>query len=138
MDNITTAELLSDIISSDRFHFNETEIAALCKARYETMCKYSPIGEHNCSVKIHFMPQSEMQPVSVDTCLQVEIQDLIRNHGILTIGSCCGHGVKQPFIQVNDNSVKKMIDLSYEQLPLDQFGNGKNCFIPKTILYKED
>ena len=136
MDNITSAEFIADLLYfSDNLDLNSTMKEALCKARYETQCKNSPIGEHKCSVKIQFMPQSEQKPICVDTCLQTEIQTLIRQHGIWTIGSCCGHGVKQPFIQVAEHCVKKMIELGYKQLPIDENGNGENCFLPKTILF---
>lgn len=132
MDNITCAEIISDLISSG--NLSDVEIEALCKARYETMCKNSPIQMYKCQVPIMFSPLSEMKTIGVDTCLQAEITDLIRHHYIWTVGSCCGHGIKQAYIQVSDASVSKMIELGYEQLPLDKYGNGKNCFKPKTIL----
>ena len=138
MDNITSAEFLCDLIAEkENLNFNDNMVKALCKARYETMCIHSPIGEHKCNVKINFMPQNGQEPICVDTCLQTEIQDLIRTHKIWTIGSCCGHGVNQGFIQVAENCVEKMLELGYNPLPIDQFGNGKNCFTPKTRLYIE-
>lgn len=139
MNNIECAEYICDLLSvADKINLNDAMEMALCKARYETMCKYSPIGEHKCAVKILFMPQSERKSISVDTCLQEEIQKLIREYGIQTIGSCCGHGVKPPFIQVAEHSVKKMLVLGYKPIQQDEQGNGKNCFIPKTILYIND
>lgn len=136
MNNIECAEYIADLLEySEQLNLNEDMCQALCKARYETMCKHSPVGEYKCAVQIHFMPQSEQKPISVDTCLQFEIQNLIRKNGICTVGSCCGHGVKQPFIQVNEASVKKMLDLGYIPLTPDENGNGKNCFIPKTKLF---
>ena len=139
MDNITSAEFICDLIAEkENLNFNDNMIEALCKARYETMCIHSPIGKHKCNVKIHFMPQSHQESICVDTCLQNEIQDLIRKYGVWTVGSCCGHGVKQGFIQVDDNSVVKMLELGYKQLPDDENGNGKNCFSPKTQLYREE
>ena len=138
MDNITSAEFICDLIAEkENLNFNDNMVTALCKARYETMCIHSPIGEHKCNVKINFMPQSGQEPICVDTCLQNEIQDLIRKYKIWTIGSCCGHGVKQGFIQVAENCVEKMLELGYKPLPIDGFGNGKNCFVPKTRLYIE-
>lgn len=138
MDNIECAEYICDLLSvSERLNLNKDMCNALCKARYETMCKHSPIGKHKCSVKIKFMPQSEQKPISVDTCLQAEIQELIRKHGIWTIGSCCGHGIKQPYIQVDAHGVQKMLALGYIPIPIDKYGNGENCFVPKTILYRE-
>ena len=136
IDNITSAEYICDLLyNADSLNLSTPMREALCKARFETMCKHSPVGKHKCSVKIQFMPQSEQKPICVDTCLQTEIQTLIRQHGIWTVGSCCGHGVKQPFIQVAEHCVKKMIDLGYKALAVDEYGNGKNCFLPKTTLY---
>lgn len=136
MDNIISAEFICDLIAEkENLNFNDDMINALCKARYETMCKYSPIGKHKCNVEIRFMPLSEQKPICCDTCLQNEIQDLIRKYGVWTIGSCCGHGVKQGFIQVAENCVEKMFKLGYTPLPVEKNGNGENCFIPKTTLY---
>lgn len=132
MDNITCAEIIADLIS--RGNLSDIEIEALCKARYETMCKHSPIQAHKCQAPIMFLPLSEMKTIYVDSCIQAEIIDLIRNHNIRTVGCCCGHGIKQAYIQVTDISAPRMIDLGYEQLPLDKHGNCKNCFKPKTIL----
>lgn len=138
MDNITSAEFICDLIAEkESLNFNDNMVTALCKARHETMCIHSPIGKHKCNVKINFMPQSGQESICVDTCLQNEIQDLIRKHRIWTVGSCCGHGVEQGFIQVAENCVEKMLELGYEPLALDRFGNGKNCFVPKTCLYTE-
>lgn len=132
MDNITCAEIISDLISKG--NLSDIEIEALCKARYETMCKNSPIQVYKCQVPISFSPQNGRKTICVDTCLQAEIVNLIRHCNIWTVGCCCGHGIKQAYIQVTDISVPRMIDLGYEQLPLDKYGNGKNCFKPKTIL----
>ena len=54
--------------------------------------------------------------------------------GVVTIGSCCGHGRKQGFIQVAPQYVQKMHDLGYKQLPVDKNGFGQWCFKPKTFL----
>lgn len=139
MNNITSAEFISDLLSSaEQLNLNNDMQEALCKARYETMCKYSPVQEYKCQVGIYFMPQSQMETIYVDTCLQCEIQDLIRKHGVHTVGSCCGHGVMQGYIQVSEHSVKKMLSLGYKQLPINKNRNGVNCFKPKTILYIEN
>lgn len=135
-NNIASAEAIADLLYlSDNLNLNPSMKEALCKIRYEIQCKNSPIGAHKCSVEIQFTPQGEQKSICVDACLRTEIQTLIREYEICTIGSCCGHGVKQPFIQVADHCVRKMIELGYKQLPIDEHGNGKNCFEPKTILY---
>lgn len=135
LDNIGCAEIISDILAeADKINFSETAKAALCKARYETQCKHSPIGEYKCYVKLYFSPQSGRKPICVDTCLQAEINDLIRKHKINTVGCCCGHGIKQAYIQVSDESVNKMIALGYKLIPLEPNGDGPNCFVPKSVL----
>ena len=60
----------------------------------------------------------------------------LANMGINTIGSCCGHGIADPYIQVGEESVQKMHDMGYQLRPRDENGNGINCFIPKTKLMK--
>ena len=135
IDNITSAEILSDFIAEK--NLSDVAVKALCKARYETMCKHSPIGEHKCSVSIMFSPYAERKPISCDTCLQSELTQLIKIKGIETIGSCCGHGRYQGYIQVAKKDVTKMIDLGYKQLQ-DDGECGKWCFKPKTILYTEE
>ena len=136
MDNITAAEFMSDLIGmADDLNFNKYTVAALCKARYETMCIYSPIGKHRCQVPIMFTPQSGMETIGVDTCLQAEITQLVRKHGIHPIGSCCGHGRKQGYIQVRDEDVQKMHQLNYKVGALEKHAEGVNAFVPKTILY---
>ena len=132
MDSITCAEIISNLISNGSL--SDVEIEALCKARYETMCKYSPTQMYKCQVPIMLSSYNKKKTIGFDTCLQDEITDLIRHHYIWTVGCCCGHGIKQPYIQVSDTSVKKMFDLGYELLPVDKYGNGRNCFKPKTIL----
>ncbi len=34
-------------------------------------------------------------------------------------------------------SVKKMHELGYKQIPVDKHGNGENCFLPKTFFGAE-
>lgn len=137
MTNIECAEYICDLLEcAEKLNLTENMCSALCKARYETMCKHSPIQEYKCVVQIMFMPKSERKSIPCDTCLQSELTELIRKHGIHTVGSCCGHGIKRGYIQVADHSVNKMLDLGYKMLELDEYGNGKNCFKPKTILYQ--
>ena len=139
MDNITSAEFICDLLAvSDGLNLNSNMKTALCKARYETMCKHSHIQEYKCQAPIIFSKQCGIDTIYVDTCLQTELCSLIRGHGVLTVGSCCGHGKKAGFIQVAPHSVKKMVDLGYVAIPPDEHGNGLNCFKPKTILYIDE
>lgn len=112
----------------------EQQIECLCEAKKVIMCNDSKIGEYKCSVPIHFSQMSGMKDISVDTCLQDEIFNLIKKHGVMTIGSCCGHGVKQPFIQVDKYSTTIMEELGYKKLPVDEYGSGEDCYLPKTKL----
>ena len=89
-------------------------------------CKRSDIGSYECYEQTSFGK-------SVDCCLVDEI-NWLNNEGIQTIGCCCGHTLKQGFIQVTPGHVPDMINLGYEQLPIDNDGNGQWCFKPKTIL----
>lgn len=71
---------------------------------------------------------------SVDRCLVNEINSL-NDDGIKTIGCCCGHRRQQGYIQVTPIYIPKMLWLGYEQLPVDEYGNGLWCFKPKTVHY---
>lgn len=99
----------------------------LAEFRRSMVCKFSPIGEHKCSVETHY-------GWCCDTCLQTELEYLKREYNIGTVGSCCGHGKKQGFIQVRKVFAEKMKELGYKQIPIDESGNGENCFYPKTKL----
>ena len=102
------------------------------KERYEKICKYSPIGDYKCYVTIDVNLKNETK-ICIDKCLKDEVSDLINNKGVETIGCCCGHGILDAYIQVSDKSVERMIELGYKKIPLDEHGNEKNCFKPKTI-----
>ena len=122
---LEVAEVLSDLLASGKL--NKQEIEAVCYARHQTACKHSKVGLYSCSVETRY-------GWCCDTCLQDELMRLKIDHNIMTIGSCCGHGRKRPFIQVHAAFVDKMLALGYVQIPLDEHGNGKWCFEPKTFL----
>lgn len=90
-------------------------------------CNSVQFGSYECY-------EYTMVGATVDRCLVGEINKLNIN-GITTIGCCCGHGKQLGYIQVIPEHISKMVDLGYEQLPVDKNGNGKYCFKPKTILY---
>jgi len=138
MDRLTVAEVLCDIIREKENVLSETEIFALSEARYHVMCCQSPIQIYKCSAPIHFSSQSQERDFYCDTCLQNEIYTLVKKHNIKTIGSCCGHGTFEPYIQVSELSVPKMLELGYQMKEVDKFGQGVNCFVPKTKLYIHD
>lgn len=105
---------------------NDEAIKALIYARQEMLCSKSSIGNHICNVQTRY-------GFCCDRCLETELMKL-NNEGIKTIGSCCGHGVLNGFIQVSPDSLEAMKEKGYEQLPIDKNGNGEWCFKPKSIL----
>lgn len=129
------AEIITDYIRENDW-LSERDKRTLSTLRHDVVCKHSPVGEYKCYVELKTTPQSVRPSIFVDTCLQDEIYKLNRKHGIMTIGCCCGHGVTPPYIQVapEGDNVEQMILLGYEQLPLDENGNGPWCFKPKTYL----
>lgn len=134
MSDIEFAELICDLVNKKWDELSKYMREALLVSRRIVMCNQSNIGEYKCSVPIICSPQSGIKSIAVDLCLQDEVFDLIKNKGVLTVGSCCGHGKKRAFIQVTDYSVDKMLALGYDKLPVDLYGNGENCFAPKTKL----
>ena len=131
-DLLIIAETVTDYIASEEL--TEEAKHVLAEYRRKTVCAHSKIGEYKCYVPIRFSAQSGHCDICVDTCLQDEVFNLIRKRGVTTIACCCGHGRKQGFIQVIEQDVEDMLMLGYEMLPVDENGNGKWCFKPKTYL----
>ena len=123
------ASVCSDIIYFSENDATKSEIAAF---RKKHICDKSKIGDYYCAVNVPFGTR-----FTCDFCLEAELFDLWK-HGVITVGSCCGHGQKQGFIQVMiGESVQKMHELGYIQISEDKRGNGKNCFLPKTFFGAE-
>lgn len=101
-------------------------------------CLDSPIGKYKCYVTVPLPKelQKERKSISIDSCLQEEIYDLLFKHNIETIGCCCGHGKKIGYIQVAENCVVKMYKLGYTKRPVEKNGQGVNCFVPKSLHYE--
>lgn len=102
------------------------------------MCKCNnvDIGSHDATVIIKLSPRmidSIGKPcISVDECLRDEVCGLL-DMGIVTLGCCCGHNKKPPYIQVAPYSIKAMHLLGYS-LCEDQSQSGfDDCFIPKSV-----
>lgn len=72
----------------------------------------------------------ETKSCEVDHCIASEILDLW-NHGIVTMGCCCGHGVNEGIINVLPQDVDMMLYLGYEQLDVPE-GFCKETFRPKS------
>jgi hypothetical protein len=142
MDNKLMAQIFSDAISSSespvivsgyifrqhRGYINVTDelIEAMLYAQKTLLCENVRFGSYDCY-------EPTIYGFEVDGCLVGEINRL-NNNGIKTIGCCCGHGKKQGYIQVSPEFIETMKELGYEQLPLDESGNGEWCFKPKTVL----
>lgn len=131
-EQLLLAEIITDYARGADW-LNTRDQRTLAQLRDTAVCVDSPIGEYRCQVEICFSPQSGREPICVDTCLQHEIHELIFKHNVNTIGSCCGHGRKQAYIQVSPQSVQKMHELGYKPLPETGNGQGKWCFNPKTF-----
>jgi hypothetical protein len=142
MDNKLMAQVFSDAISASespvivngsvyktrRGYINVTDelIEAMLYAQKVLLCGEVKFGSYDCY-------ESTKYGFDVDGCLVSEINRL-NNLGIKTIGCCCGHGRKQGYIQVSPESIEDMKNFGYEQLPVDENGNGEWCFKPKTLL----
>lgn len=125
---IATIDFLIEKIKGAKTEEEKSEYANVWR---NAICKHSKIQEYYCGVKVPFPTH-----FCCDFCLEDELFQLWRS-GVHTIGSCCGHGIMQPYIQVlGGDSVKKMHELGYEELPVDEHGNGVNCYMPKTFLPK--
>lgn len=66
----------------------------------------------------------------IDQCLVDEIR-FLWSKGVVTTGSCCGHGINQGMLNVLESSVNKMIELGYELLDVPE-PFWKYSFIPKS------
>ncbi len=141
MDSKLMAQVFNDVISAAQrstmvgeggknrrgyITVNSEVIEAMLYAQKKLQCSGVSFGSYACCT-------STMFGFDVDGCLVTEINGL-NNDNVKTIGCCCGHGKKQGFIQVAPEYVDKMLELGYEQLPVDADGNGQWCFKPKTIL----
>lgn len=121
------AESIADYLKEHDLKINDANV--LLQFRKTLLCDYSMNQEYQCSI---IMPWNGK---CCDVCLENELYTLW-DAGIVTVGSCCGHGGKyQQYIQVlSDDHVQKMHELGYEQIPVDRYGNGQRCFMPKTKL----
>lgn len=56
----------------------------------------------------------QSEKIQVDACIAEEIKDLW-SKGVITMGCCCGHNKQQSMVNVDENSIKKMLALGYIQ-----------------------
>lgn len=128
------AETIADCLKDEVHWYGRCYRAGLKKLRREFVCVNSQIQEYKCHTPVYLPKNTEKAAFACDLCLKNELYQLNAEHGIQTIGSCCGHGKHRPFIQVAPEYVQKMHILGYEEIPVDKYGNGKWCFVPKTDL----
>lgn len=55
--------------------------------------------------------------VAIDVCIATEIGRLWMQ-GVVTLGSCCGHGQMAPTVVVAPESIPKMRELGYQHWPV--------------------
>lgn len=125
-EEYTIVGALTDLITKLRTSAKRYQVA---EWRYEVMCNHSEIQNYECMVQVPFGKR-----FCCDMCLEEELFDLW-GKGVHTVGSCCGHGKMQAYIQVDGvDAVVKMNEMGYELLPEESSGCGKNCYKPKTYL----
>jgi hypothetical protein len=61
-----------------------------------------------------------------------EIQKLW-SEGILTTGSCCGHNIGNPMINVSEDSIEHMERLGYQHITWGNDEQNRFTFTPKTL-----
>ena len=64
----------------------------------------------------HWMTAKEQRYFDVDACIASEVNRLINRYCIRTIESCCGHGIEDGYICVEEAAVDTMLRLGYEHL----------------------
>ena len=124
------AKTISDCLQDTNHWHGRCLRSGLKKLRREKCCDKSPIQEYKC----HVLIDEPGAKFACDLCLEHEIRALNFEHGIKTIGSCCGHAKQEPYIQVAPENVQRMRELGYDEIPPDEYGNGLWCFAPKTDL----
>ena len=66
-----------------------------------------------CEMGAHECDENVFGDVFADRCLVAELRRL-RDGGIRTLASCCGHGKTRPVIAVDRESEQKMTSLGYK------------------------
>jgi hypothetical protein len=88
------------------------EFSACERGRNVMVCSCVGIefGSYDAAIP---MRTAQGRMVAVDVCIATEIGRLWM-HGVVTVGSCCGHGQMQPTVVVAAESIPKMRELGYE------------------------
>lgn len=132
LKKIDYAKVLCEFTNEKKGMFSKETIKDFLMAKHSIVCSSSKIGVYDCCTDVLICDNGNQ--ISVDVCMMNEIITLRNKYKINTIGCCCGHQIKTPYIQVSDESVERMLKLGYELLPTDKQGNGLYCFQPKTNL----
>lgn len=91
------------------------------------MCKGTTNGEDVYIIKKEIIPIKTLEKLNVgwitnyggipvDKCIGEELETLIKN-GIITVGSCCGHGDYNAHALVHESEKKKIESLGYKVKP---------------------
>ena len=126
-DEYLVATALTDLIAKTKSKEIKYKLA---EVRDSIVCETSKLGCYRCTIKPPFHHN-----LTCDLCLEQELFELWKS-GVHTISSCCGHGSVPPYIQVlNGDSVQKMHELGYKEIPNEAFPeNPYPSFRPKTYL----
>ncbi|MGI9582636.1 hypothetical protein ACR1PO_15685 [Chryseobacterium sp. RRHN12] len=68
--------------------------------------------------------------ICIDPCIIDEVKELW-SLGIKTLGCCCGHNKAEPFVNVHEKDIQKMLSLGYVQNHQDK--NRKDTFRLKSV-----
>jgi len=110
------------------------ELGAPIQVDTEKRCK-DYLGTYECCEVLN-LPWNNKK-VDIDRCLVQEILWLWKQ-GIKTIECCCGHGVGNGYIAVEDESVEKMKKINYIKHLNINYKDSDNFFVPKSLLKTEE
>lgn len=100
--------------------------------RQSCTCKGVDFGSYEAQVELVAPPaltRSDGRGIGVDVCLALELSHLWKA-GVVTTGSCCGHGRLEPTFCVRPESIEAMRGLGYQTSPLA--GDRPDIFTART------
>jgi len=89
-------------------------------------------GNYENQVELKSPKWSSHKTICIDKCLEEEIK-LLWSFGIITHGSCCGHNIGEPMINVADCSIANMESLGYIHRVSGNKDQNRFTFKPKSI-----
>ena len=95
------------------------------------MCDCKDIDFGDCSNMVIMRDWNGIK-FQVDKCIAEEVLWL-RNMGVNTIASCCGHNKIQPTIAVDEKDIEKMKEFGYKEFFNTHQPNAHNFFIAKSV-----